>query len=234
MSEKIVAALGQLDKENPNHWTAEGLPRLDTVKLLAGDQSLTRDAINAAAPGFSRAGTVPSDAAPVAPVTPAAPVEGAAGTDTQPSTQDADKADVVTAPAPPPAPVEALKASEQKPFSPEDLAAAKEDLEGVEVEIAEIDKWLAKATAERAALRLKKDDLVIRIDKMQPRDSLANEVQQYHASQLKLLDQRASQIGKARAFQAETGVRLQDLVPKRSPLDQSLARQTGHGQGRKV
>lgn len=64
MTAKIVAALAQLDPKNDNHWTDEGNPRMDTVKLFAGDSTITRDAVTAAAPGFSRANfTLPDDKA---------------------------------------------------------------------------------------------------------------------------------------------------------------------------
>jgi len=56
MTEKIVAALEQLDPKNDNHWTADLLPRLEAVKLLASDQSVTRAMIEEAMPGFTRAG----------------------------------------------------------------------------------------------------------------------------------------------------------------------------------
>lgn len=54
MTAKIIEALQKLDTANDNHWTADGLPRIDTVKMLASDQTLTRDVITAAAPNFSR------------------------------------------------------------------------------------------------------------------------------------------------------------------------------------
>jgi len=54
MTAKIIEALQKLDTANDNHWTADGLPRIDTVKMLASDQTLTRDTITAAAPNFSR------------------------------------------------------------------------------------------------------------------------------------------------------------------------------------
>ena len=41
MTNKILGALLKLDVQNNNHWTADGLPRLDTVKMLASDQTLT-------------------------------------------------------------------------------------------------------------------------------------------------------------------------------------------------
>lgn len=51
---KILEALGKLDPTNENHWTADGLPRIETVRMLAGDQGITREQITAEAPDFSR------------------------------------------------------------------------------------------------------------------------------------------------------------------------------------
>lgn len=52
---KLLEALGKLDPTNDNHWTAEGLPRLETVRMLAGDQTVSREAITQVAPEFNRA-----------------------------------------------------------------------------------------------------------------------------------------------------------------------------------
>lgn len=54
MSEKIIDALNKLDVTNDNHWTAEGMPRLETLQMLSGNSKLTRDDIVRANPGFSR------------------------------------------------------------------------------------------------------------------------------------------------------------------------------------
>ena len=55
---KILEALGKLDRTNENHWTADGLPRIETVRMLAGDQTITREQITAEAPDFSRSAAV--------------------------------------------------------------------------------------------------------------------------------------------------------------------------------
>lgn len=68
---KILEALNKLEVGNENHWTADGLPRIETVKFLAGGQSFTREEINAAKPGFSRA-TAGASAGTTAPATNAA------------------------------------------------------------------------------------------------------------------------------------------------------------------
>lgn len=47
-------ALGKLDSTNDNHWTQDGLPRLETLKMLTGDQSLTREIVSAQFPDFKR------------------------------------------------------------------------------------------------------------------------------------------------------------------------------------
>lgn len=51
---KLREVLLKLDTANDNHWTGEGLPRLETVRVLIGDQSVTREQITQAVPGFSR------------------------------------------------------------------------------------------------------------------------------------------------------------------------------------
>lgn len=64
MSKNLLAALKGLDPNNDNHWTADGSPRLETVRLLAGDAHITRDVVTAAAPGLSRATVADLQGAP--------------------------------------------------------------------------------------------------------------------------------------------------------------------------
>lgn len=55
MSKKILDALRQMDPGNDNHWTADGLPKMDTVHFFAGnDTTITRAQVTEAMPGFSR------------------------------------------------------------------------------------------------------------------------------------------------------------------------------------
>lgn len=54
MNDKLIEALKKLDPSNDNHWTATGEARLDTIKLLCSNQSITRDIISKVAPSFSR------------------------------------------------------------------------------------------------------------------------------------------------------------------------------------
>src|SRR5688572_2067453 len=94
----IQAALAKLDPTNDNHWTGDGLPRLDTVRMLASDQQISRDAVTAAAPGFTRVAAL-NGAQPSAPPPPAAPVTPTAVPGTEPVAPQAP----VAAETPPPA-----------------------------------------------------------------------------------------------------------------------------------
>lgn len=55
---KITDALLQLDAANPNHWTQEGLPRLETIRILLGDPSITREQVTSVAPLFTKTNLV--------------------------------------------------------------------------------------------------------------------------------------------------------------------------------
>ncbi len=62
MSQKITAALAKLDPANDNHWTADGAPRIEAVRMISGDQTISRDDITQAAPMFTRSNAMlPSD-----------------------------------------------------------------------------------------------------------------------------------------------------------------------------
>lgn len=52
----IIAALGSLDVDNDEHWTTDGLPRMDTIEDIV-KQDLSRADITAAAKGFNRKNT---------------------------------------------------------------------------------------------------------------------------------------------------------------------------------
>jgi len=58
--EKIHGALNQLDHGNDDHWLDDGTPRTGVVQRLAGDQTITRQDIAAAAPEFRRKIEAPS------------------------------------------------------------------------------------------------------------------------------------------------------------------------------
>src|SRR5699024_6226507 len=46
--------------ENDNHWTADGLPKIEALKFTVG-QSVTREDVNSVAPGLTRSNPVNED-----------------------------------------------------------------------------------------------------------------------------------------------------------------------------
>lgn len=62
---EIKQALGQLDPHDPDHWTGDGLPRIDVMRKLTGVAKLTRQEITNGDPAFTRGGGV----TPAVPVT---------------------------------------------------------------------------------------------------------------------------------------------------------------------
>lgn len=54
MKLSLEQALKSLDPQNAEHWTAEGLPRVETVQLLTGNVDHTRAAITSFAPMFTQ------------------------------------------------------------------------------------------------------------------------------------------------------------------------------------
>lgn len=51
---ELKDALLSLDTSNDNHWTQDGLPRLETLRMLVSNSSLSRDDVSSQFPGFSR------------------------------------------------------------------------------------------------------------------------------------------------------------------------------------
>jgi len=54
MTEQIAAALLKLDVTNDDHWTADGQPKIEALRLLAGSFGLKREDVTKTAPNFSR------------------------------------------------------------------------------------------------------------------------------------------------------------------------------------
>lgn len=66
---KILEALAKLEQANDAQWTADGQPKIDAIRWLAQDQTITREQVVKEAPNFSRTNTAlePAQAAPVDP-----------------------------------------------------------------------------------------------------------------------------------------------------------------------
>jgi hypothetical protein len=232
--EQILAALQKLDVNNDAHWTQDGLPRLETVRLFAGDQTLNRDSITAADSNFTRLAAYNAAQAAQGAAAPAA----AAPTETQPGAQDNPPAAPPLAdPVPPAATVaEAPVATPEFDAPKEQVDFAdltkQEQLDVINEELADMDKYLAAAKKHQAKLQLQRDDLIIAIDKETPRHSNQHDIMAYLASQNKQLQARAQQMANVKKVESELGARLSDLVPKRAPIDVSMQRRTGYGRKR--
>jgi hypothetical protein len=50
----LSEAIARLDNTNDEHWTADGLPRIDAIHTLTGDETITRKQVTDAVPGYTR------------------------------------------------------------------------------------------------------------------------------------------------------------------------------------
>lgn len=218
---KTIAALQQLDPKNDNHWTSDGLPRLETVRLMAGDAQLTREAVSAAMPGFTRAKAVPAQA-PI----PAMSEQGtsapaiAAPAALQPVAQPESSDD--TPRTEPGSDNAADDQTEQGDAEAEDpIAAATARVEIASAAQAQANQEYSQAVAEL-------DGLIDAAAREGAQETLAQQVRAYHQRQLAALQQRGDQQRRLR----DANIDLKALLPQRSQLDSALARKTGRGTNR--
>ncbi len=203
MTVNILTALRQLDVNNDNHWTADGAPRLETVRMLAKDATVSREALTLAAPGFSRAKGLP--ATPAGPSVQAAPPAPAPATDEVPETVPEDAEAVLSEHASAPS-RSALSAKEQAMLK---LARARTEHDAAA-------SRLAEANAEM-------DTILAAEEKAVSKNDFSTTVRSYLDRQAELRERRAAQMDALR------GVDLRSLVPTKSKIDQAFARRTERG-----
>ncbi|AVJ51763.1 hypothetical protein Vid5_gp08 [Pantoea phage vB_PagS_Vid5] len=132
--QKILDALNKLDSANDNHWTADGKPKVDTVKFLAGG-AVTREDIDAVAPDYNRENRVVTGEETTEQTDTAKPVDQAAdstatGSETAQQNQDASQAPPVETAEP--VPTDGTPSPE---VDPEALAATNERNEEIKQQI---------------------------------------------------------------------------------------------------
>lgn len=227
---KITDALAKLDPANDNHWTSDGLPRIDTVRMLAADQTLSRELITAEAPNFSRTSvakapeTPPVVVPPVAvpPVPPMTPAEVAASvsaalTSVQEgagATTDSDSATMDSIDTP-----HVEQVGENAALSEADYDLL---IEQAQKNLQDTINIRNAAQADVNIAQNELDDIINEKHAAAPGTSTAMAIQGYLASQQESLTERGR---RARVLQ-ESGVTLRDiqaLIPQASPLDQALA-----------
>lgn len=100
----------------------------------------------------------------------------------------------------------------------QNLQEAKEDLAGMQ----------AAHDNNARALQAAKDEvdkLTVALEKLQPELNSTNVIQAYHASQRKLMEERAQRLSALRS----SGVDFKALLTIKAPIDQAMARKTGRG-----
>lgn len=68
---QLEEAIRRLDPANDDHWTMQGLPRMDALEIMVGNPNITRGDVEIAVPGMTR--EMAQASAPLAGQTPGAP-----------------------------------------------------------------------------------------------------------------------------------------------------------------
>lgn len=206
MKEKIIESVAKLDVANDNHWTADGLPRLDTLRILLMTPSLSREDVESAIPNFKRGDVV---------------AQNSAQANETPASSNPPTATEETAPAS----VHAQETAEELPVLNQALTETVVDLEGLQKELEdaranmeEASKVLAdaqrnyiQAQNEFAYLENEVDKRIVNTE--------GSPIQGYLKQQNADLEDR---IERQRAI-AESGLTIKDIVTQgRSALDQAF------------
>ena len=231
MTNKIVEALLKLDVKNDNHWTADGLPRLDTVKMLASDQALTRDSVAAAAPGFSRITATGYTAPSGEQQASQAQGQGGNGEQRQSAAPAAPQASQATESDQRADDLDAGQAEQSKMEG--SAGVATDDIAALEETLAEQEELVSKIRAHKVEVdkafedaRAKEDELRVKLEEARPQRSTGNDIQDYLAAQRKNLEARAARQQMIR----ESGISLKELASNlKAPIDAARARRNTRG-----
>jgi archaellum component FlaC len=212
----VKEAVEKLDPSNDAHWTQDGLPLVDAVRILAGNPGVTRDDINKALPGFVR----PQAATPSAGAPPPPPVQGATS-DTPISAPAAAQAEQ---------PPEDPGALVQAPMVADvgDLEAMQNSLADMRVDFDDATKALAEAKQRVHDLQNNMSVLEDKILKA-TKASGENPVMSYLERQKQELAERARKQNMIR----ESGIDLKALGEgMKAPIDAAFQRRTARGGNR--
>lgn len=220
MANPIVDALWLLDAENDNHWTENDLARLDTVKMLAKGAlpSLTRDALEAAAPGFNRSSYRAAIAARAAGTAPPQP-QGATNVPTPPTTGNGTFGVDGNAGSPQPPKQPQVEAGPTSGAA--QIQALAEEIRLSDEAVLQQQRLLEEVKAKLADLQKQNAILVERHDQLIRENPGENPIQAYLKKQLEIAHQKAAGIQRLR----EAGIdhkMIRDLLPG-SKLDQVRA-----------
>jgi len=208
---KLIELLKKLDAKNDNHWTMEGLPQLNILTFLNNGVTVSREQLTEAAPEFNRASytaylekaTPPSPPSQegVTNATQAAPGVGAGIGNADVGTQQ---------------PEVEIGANDGKTV----LEAVAEAFDRAEQTVLELERIQAEVGKELTDARLERDRLHDERLKLIPVESNQNVIQNYLASQKRILAERARMQG----VLSSTGVDLRGLakLTQRAPIDVAM------------
>lgn len=220
MNQKILDALLKLDINNDDHWTADGLPRMDAIEMIVGSKDITRQQVTAAKPGFSRA---------VAAAAQATQAQGGQGS-TEPAAQTAPAAAQVPSTTEPGSTTsEEEDESEVDNTDEPDVAEARHRLREAQEELAGLDQARAEVKRLYAEKSAEVDKLTDALEALVGKETVGDAIQGYLARQRQNLEERAARMQVIR----ESGVNLAELGRNlKAPIDAAMARKTGYGGGR--
>lgn len=225
---KITKAVSMLELANDNHWTQEGLPRVETIRLLAADPSITRELVTAALPDVTRA-SLQAGAQATAAAAAAVAVAAAGGEQGTATAEQAPQG----APTQPSAPTVVLATVEEtaaplgqgaqlQGFLPEDSGeeTLAERLEEARERMAEFQVMKAQLDAAMAELSVHLDDLITQHEKHE-KENGEDPIRAYLNSRSAAYAQRAERQKQI----LESGLNLTaiaKLANPKSPLDTKL------------
>ncbi len=195
----IKAALGTLNPQADDQWTAEGLPRMDVIEKLVGDKSIVRKQVTDANPEFCREWLVEQ----IAQIKAEAEVSDAQENSDEPSKQEKEQQE---------------KAQEINPEEAirQDLLVVSEAIDVLISERSEMDKAIDKLRKQQRFLQEKaqqghspKADTMARMDFIKSQN-----------------EQRAKRYEKGRRIMEVVG---KDGINPLSRLDQAMRRKTARG-----
>ena len=198
----IQQALLKLDVKNDDHWTGDGLPRVDKL----GISGLKRGDVTAAAPQFTRDNFT---------------LEIKSGDETQ----DPAKAETPQTPPNPPSEqdLETNLSDDLITDSPE-LAEAKAKFAKATEDLHAAEDAAHKAHKDLDEKRRVADGLAAKVEALTPKEQGTNNIRHYLETQKQIRAQRAEQHAQY--------LKSMGMKPVGSKLDQSMARQRGFGNQR--
>lgn len=226
MSDKnaaIVKALQQLDPKNDDHWTNDGLPRLDAIKGVSG---IKREDVTAAAPHFTKDNPVFE-----APKADGGESTSGQGDDAAPSPQGDEQQ----------AQDDEQGAGDQDEQGSDDEQQAQDEaddeLEELPAELDEAEAAVLEAKAKLAEVQEQRDAAQKVVDDAQAEHDRLVEIRDSQRRPHQDMEDRMAFIKRQAQMRAERagasaeilkGLNVDKLDP-RSPLDRSMARKTGFG-----